>query len=156
MLSRRLKERTSSATLIGVGYVSGRRLTFDKVSRDGSGKCDIESTNKPTDRVYGVLFKILLSEKSKLDTAEALGMGYKEEQILIAMLNGETHNAIAYVATEKEPALWPYHWYKALVIAGANEHKLPTDYVEWLRTFDSQHDPNAERRARNESLLFCG
>lgn len=154
MLSRRLKERTPSATPIGVGYVSNRRLTFDKVSRDGSGKCDIESTTKPTDRVYGMLFKISAPEKSKLDEAEGLGKGYKEEQILVVMLNGETHNAIAYVATEKEPALRPYHWYKALVITGANEHKLPTDYVEWLRTFDSQHDPNAERRAKYESLLF--
>lgn len=154
MYSCRLKERTPSATPLGIGYVPSRRLTFDKVSRDGSGKCDIESTTKQTDRVYGVLFKISSSEKSKLDAAEGLGRGYKEEQIRVVMMNGDTHDAIAYVATKKDPVLRPYHWYKALVIAGANEHKLPADYVEWLRTIESLHDPDAERRARHELLLF--
>lgn len=156
MLSRRLRERTPSATPIGVGYVSSRRLAFDKVSRDGSGKCDIEVTANATDRVYGVLFKISLTEKPKLDVAEGLGKGYKEEQIQVVMPNGYMHNAIAYSATEKEKALCPYHWYKALVIAGANEHKLPSDYIEWLRTFDSQCDHNDARRAKNESLLLAG
>lgn len=155
MFSRRLttKERAPSAVPIGTGYVSNRRLTFDKVSSDGSGKCDIETTSNLGDRVYGVLLKISLAEKASLDRAEQLGRGYKEEQVQVVAPNGETYEAIAYVATRKDPALRPYHWYKALVIAGATEHKLPTEYVEWLRTFDSQADPDASRRAVNESLL---
>ena len=156
MFSRRLtaKERAPSAIPIGTGYVSNRRLTFDKVSRDGSGKCDIEFTGNSTDRAYGVLYEVALSEKSNLDKAEGLWEGYKKEQVLVVALNAKTYKASAYVATEKGPALRPYHWYKALVIAGATEHKLPTEYIEWLRTFDSQPDPNAQRRAVNESLLF--
>lgn len=155
MFSRRVtaKERAPSAVPIGTGYVSNRKFTFDKVSRDGSGKCDIEFTVNSTDRAYGVLYEVALSEKSNLDKAEGLGEGYKEEQVLVVALNGETYKAIAYVATKKEPNLRPYDWYKTLVIAGATEHKLPTEYVEWLRTFDSQVDPNASRRAVNESLL---
>lgn len=157
MLSRRLKatNRAPSATPIGAGYVSGRRLTFDKVSKDGSGKCDIESTANLTDRAYGVLFKIAKSEKQKLGFEEGLGKGYKEETVIVITQNGEEYEASAYVATEKEPALRPYHWYKAIVIAGAVEHKLPLSYIEWLRTFNSQQDPNTERRAKNESLLFA-
>jgi gamma-glutamylcyclotransferase len=65
-----------------------------------------------------------------------------------------TRNAITYVATAKEPALRPYHWYKALVVAGAVEQGLPAAYVEWLRTCTSQPDPNATRRAQNELVLF--
>ena len=53
-----------------------------------------------------------------------------------------------------EPALRPYDWYKALVVAGAIEHSLPPAYVEWIRTFHSQPDPNVMRRAKNERLLF--
>jgi cation transport regulator ChaC len=157
MLSRRLKagSRAPSATFIGTGYVSGRRLTFDKVSKDGSGKCDIESTTNPTDRVYGVLFEIDTSEEGKLDTAEGLGKGYKKETVTVIMQNREKNEAIAYVATEKEPVLLPYHWYKAIVIAGAVEHKLPPDYIEWLRAFNSQQDPNAGRCAENEAILFA-
>lgn len=155
MFSRRLtaKERAPSAVPIGTGYVSNRRFTFNKVSRDGSGKCDIELAVNSTDRVYGVLFEISSAEKSSLDRAEGLGEGYREEQVQVVALNGEAYKAIAYVATEKAPTLRPYDWYKAFVIAGATEHKLPTEYVDWLRTFDSQPDPNERRRTINKSLL---
>ncbi len=155
MHSRRLRasERAPSAVTIGIGFVQGRRLTFDKVSQDGSGKCDIEFTNNPNDRAYGVLFKILSAEKPKLDKAEGVGNGYKEQNIRVVTSNGESV-AITYVATTKDPTLRPYHWYKALVVAGAVEHGLPNAYVEWLRTFESQADPNTKRRAENEALLF--
>lgn len=55
MLFRRLKARTPSARLVGVGHVLGYRLVFDKVSKDGSGKCDIERTGVNADMVYGAL-----------------------------------------------------------------------------------------------------
>lgn len=153
MLSRRLRVRTPSAVAKGTGYVGGRRLTFDKVSSDGSGKCDIESTSSSTDRAYGVLFDIAYAEKAKLDEAEGLGKGYREEQLTIVTPTGNVH-AIAYVATAKEPALRPYNWYKAFVVTGAIEHDLPQAYVEWLRTIESKPDPRENRRAENEALLF--
>lgn len=155
MLSRRLLARTPSAVVAGVGYVAGRRLTFDKVSSDGSGKCDIEATATTTDRVHGVLFKIPLDEKPQLDAVEGLGKGYREDRITVVTSVG-TSEAVVYVATAKEPALCPYHWYKALVVAGAIEHALPPAYVEWLRTASSKPDPKATRRAENEALLFEG
>jgi gamma-glutamylcyclotransferase len=40
MFARRLSARTPSAMRIGTGFVEGRKLTFDKVSTDGSGKCE--------------------------------------------------------------------------------------------------------------------
>ncbi len=155
MLSRRLKAkgRAPSAVPVATGYVHSRRLTFDKVSRDGSGKCDIEITDSSTDRVYGVVFAISSAEKSSLDRAEGLDEGYKEEQVQVVTPDGETYKATAYVATKKEPTLRPYDWYKALVLAGATEHKLPIEYIEWLGTIDSQPDSNRSRHAENESLL---
>ena len=36
--------------------------------------------------------------------------------------------AVMYYAIDKDPSLRPYHWYKALVIAGAREHGLPAGY----------------------------
>jgi hypothetical protein len=41
MLERRLTARTPSAIPVGTAYVEEYRLTFDKVSTDGSGKCEI-------------------------------------------------------------------------------------------------------------------
>jgi len=157
MFSPRLRAagRTPSAVAIGTGFVEGRRLTFDKVSSDGSGKCDIEVTDNLSDRVYGVLYEIDKSEKSALDKIEGLDKGYKEE--LVNVLTGSgTYKAVAYVATSKEPGLRPYYWYKALVVAGAAEHDHPEAYVEWIRTVDSKPDPKVGRSAENEKLLFGG
>ncbi|HEX8874444.1 MAG TPA: gamma-glutamylcyclotransferase family protein [Nitrosospira sp.] len=154
MFSRRLKESIApSAVAIDIGYVEGRRFSFGKVSRDGSGKCDIEVTNNPNDRAYGVLYRINVKEKSNLGKAEGLGIGYSEANIQIVTATG-THTATTYVASYKEPVLRPYQWYKALVIAGAVEHGLPAQYCEWLRTFEAQADANAERRTEREAQLF--
>lgn len=156
MLTRRLTaaNRAPSAKPLGIGYLEGLRLTFHKVSRDGSGKCDAERTGNDTDRVYGVLFEINSKEKDALDCAEGLGKGYKEEKVDVVTDSGNVR-AITYIATEKEPVLRPYHWYKALTVAGAVEHGLPGHYVEWLRAFESVEDPNDSRRAENEALLFA-
>lgn len=153
MLTRRLKDRTPSADAVSTGFVEGHRLSFDKVSRDGSGKADIEATGTPTDRVYGVLFSIAAEEETTLDRAEGLEKGYRKDKIEVVTPTGVAV-AVTYIATKKEPAYQPYHWYKTLVIAGAVEHSLPDSYVEWLRTVDSKPDPNITRRAENEALLF--
>jgi len=61
--------------------------------------------------------------------------------------------ATAYLADSRNPLLRPYDWYKDFVIAGADEHRLPDAYVQWLRTIDSQPDPNRVRSAKWKALL---
>jgi gamma-glutamylcyclotransferase len=155
MPTRRLtgRTRTPSARSEGIGYVEGHRLAFDKLSRNGSRKADIEATGKTTDRVYGLLFRIDVGEEHKLDLAEGLDKGYRKDTVNVVTQAG-TVMAKTYIATEKEPACIPYHWYKAFVVAGAVEHCLPSSYIEWLRTVVSQPDPKSERRTENEALLF--
>jgi gamma-glutamylcyclotransferase len=155
LFSRRIQAPNiaPSAVAIDIGFVQGRRFTFGKVSRDGSGKCDIETTNNPNNRAYGVLYKINVKDKANLDAAEGLGIGYSAANIQIVTSTG-TVTAATYVASYKEATLRPYQWYKAFVIAGALEHGLPAEYVEWLRTFEAQADPNGDRRAEREALLF--
>ena len=157
MLTRRLKaeDRAPSAVVAETGFIASRRLTFDKLSRDGSGKCDAEETGNETDRVYGVIFEIKCAHKPALDRAEGRGKGYKLKTVEV-ITKQRTVLAQTYIATRKERALRPYHWYKALVVAGAVEHDLPNCYVEWLRVFESKEDPHADRRAENEALLFAG
>lgn len=158
MLSRRLCERTPSATKLGVGFLKKYRLTFDKVSKDCSGKCDMNYTGLETDRVYGVIFEIDPSEKRKLDSAEGLGKGYEEKNVTVILMEQVEReiDALAYIATNKNPILKPYDWYKAFVVAGAVEHKLPESYIEWLRSVHSKPDHDSERYSRNEALLFQG
>jgi hypothetical protein len=121
----RASDRVPSASPRGVGYITGHRLTFDKVSKkDQSGKCDAEQTGNAEDRVYGVLYLVKQSEKSNVDRAEGLGQGYDEKAIDVIMIAGK-RRAVMYYATLKDPILKPYHWYKAYVVAGAVEHGVP-------------------------------
>jgi gamma-glutamylcyclotransferase len=136
MSSARMKSRTPSAKAIATGYVEGRRLTFDKVSRDGSAKCDCCASEDGRNRVHGVVYEIPVAEKDALDRAEGLGTGYAEESLKVITQAGVL-DAMAYIATYKDPALKPYHWYKDLVLAGAVEHGLPAEYVESIRAIQS-------------------
>jgi len=158
MLSRRLKHksRCPSADYESTGFISGRQLTFDKVSKDGSGKCNIDE-GATSARVYGVVFRIDCSEKSALDRAEGSGKGYDEKIVEVNTTDGKI-NAKTYVASRKVKGLFPYTWYKALVVAGAVEHRLPPDYVEWLRCFPCKVDYDDDRKERieAEAILLGG
>jgi hypothetical protein len=144
MVTERLRERAPSATPIGIGRLSGHVLSWDKRSRsDGSGKCDAEATGRNGDVVWGVLFELDPRDKPALDRAEGAGEGYVEKQVTILTADGSVH-ALTYCATEKDPALRPYRWYKALVVAGAREHHLPADYrrrLELVETVSDLHWP---------------
>lgn len=157
MLSNRMHapNRVPSARPMGTGYITGYRLTTDKISQDGSGKCDAQATGEDADRVYGVLYVVTEAEKPKLDEAEGLGKGYKEGTVRVITAKG-TRKAVMYYADKKDATLKPYHWYKAFVVAGAVEHGLPFPYIEWLRTIESTQDPKESRRLCNERLLQVG
>lgn len=52
-----------------------------------------------------------------------------------------------------DDSLQPYTWYKALVVAGAREHRLSEDYVSDLERVDAFVDPDRERERRERALL---
>jgi AIG2-like family len=145
MLTARLRERAPSATPIGIGQLTGHVLAWDKRSRrDGSGKCDAEATGREADVIWGVLFELDPSDKPALDRAEGLGAGYVEKRVRIRTEAGMV-DAVTYCATDKDPALRPYQWYKALVVAGAREHGLPAHYRRELERAATVADPRPGR-----------
>lgn len=155
MLSARLraKDRAPSAQATGTGYVIGRVLTFDKAGADNSGKCDIPATGRNEDRVFGVTYDIAPSDRAALDRVEELGWGYRDELLTVLTPSGPVQ-ALAYIATRKKPGIRPYHWYKALTIAGAIEHGLPASYIRRLGEFESMEDPDPERSRLHEALVY--
>lgn len=157
MLTRRLRaaDRAPSAHVESKGFVAGHRLTFDKVSKEKSGgrsgKCDMERTGNAADRVFGVVFNIAKADEKALDDVE--GPGYRRHEVEVVTAVGPRW-AVAYIverAEKKDPSLRPYDWYKALVIAGAEEHGLPDEYVERLRAVESQPDPMPDRKTKREA-----
>lgn len=150
MLTDRLRERVPSAKAIGVGQLLGHALRWDKRSeRDGSGKCDAEATSLKDDVVWGVLFELDPEDKPALDKAEGVGAGYFEKSVNVLTEDGLV-TAVTYCATDKDPALRPYHWYKALVIAGAREHGLPPSYRSRLELVVTVSDTGTARANGNK------
>jgi len=124
MSIKRMQKRVPSAVVRCTGFVTGYVLKFNKISVDGSGKDNIESTGDENDVVYGIVYELDPSEKHLLDKAEGLGKGYDVDTVKVSTEFGEI-SATTYLATNKDNALKPYHWYKAIVVSGAKENNLP-------------------------------
>lgn len=87
-----------------------------------------------------------------LDRVEGLGHGYREEQVFVSIGDKEILATI-YCAISVDPALKPYTWYKALVVAGAKEHGLPPQYIAALEVTDAIIDADTCRHQKNMALV---
>ncbi len=152
LLSARLRERTPSARAVGVAVLPGYALRWHKAGADGSGKCDVFAVSGDASRVQGVVYDIAWADKPALHAAEALGVGYGEQQVRVQM-GQEWVTAWVYVALERVHGWVPYHWYKDLVVAGAREHGLDADYIRALEAVPARDDADAARDLRHRALV---
>lgn len=152
MPTARLRERCPSARAIGIAELPGHELRWHKRSRDGSGKCDIIASDAVDVSVFGVLYEIAAQEKRALDRAEGLGAGYEEVEIEV-LCGGSPITAKAYRATDTDPALRPYTWYRAFVITGAREHGLPASYIARLESVPADEDQDRARHDERMALI---
>ena len=152
MLTERLTARVPSAVPVMTGKVVGRRLDFAKRSMDGSGKADMPL--QPGAVVQGVLFQMTQDDLRALDVFEGAGRGYEQQWVKVERMDGTTAEAISYVATDRVPDKNPYDWYLALVIAGARQHGLSSDYLSQLYTTKFGIDDDVDRPLRLEALAL--
>ena len=150
----RLMERVPSARLVGITEVGGVELAFHKKSKDGSGKCNLFEVDEDNRSVFAAVYQIEETEKSALDRAEGKGSGYFDAAISVN-INGETHTCFTYRAQKSHIVdhLKPYHWYKEMVLVGAEFLQFPEGYIEAVRAIGSVQDRDSERRIQNEALL---
>lgn len=146
----RLQERVPSAALVRVLRLPDYRLAFHKRSVDGSGKCNLLPS--AGDCAHAALYRLSAPEKVLLDRFE--GVGYDAVELALT-LDGEPIRPFVYLAhpSHVEERLAPYHWYKALVLAGAQHLQFPIAYIEQLRAVHSCQDPDLTRRRQHEALL---
>jgi gamma-glutamylcyclotransferase len=145
LLCRRMTQRVPSARSVQTAVLRGYELRWHKMGQDGSAKCDIVPSASPDSLVHGVVYELAVAEKLLLDAAEGLGHGYEEMQVVLQAASGGSIEAWTYYATDKDAALQPFSWYKALVVAGALEHRLPTDYIDRLQAVPAVQDPDTRR-----------
>ncbi len=152
MLMSRIRKRCPKARALGSAKLLGHELKWHKRSVDESGKCDVVQTNDEAHVVYGVLYEIDEKEKPALDRAEGLGEGYEEKKVEV-VFGGASRVVFIYSATKTDSSLKPYTWYKAFVVEGAKEHKLPSEYIQQLEAVAAIEDPDCERARHNGKLL---
>lgn len=155
MAESRLRKRVLSANKIGVVALPGHRLTFGNAStKDGSAKCDALVTGDSNDLVHAVLYRMLAAEKNVLDYFEGLGLEYRDAFLNIRLPDGAAAEALIYYATNLNPSLRPFHWYKEHVLRGALENQLPEEYIARIRAVPSIDDPDPERSAREMAIYL--
>jgi|GEM_PF-83449 len=154
MFTYRLEKRVGRVEVIDIFKLPRYTLRFNKVSIDGSLKANIEKNDK--DNVFGVLFKINPSRKVELDKAEGLGKGYIIIEIEIERLDtNEKIKAFTYVADkiDNSNANKPYDWYVELILLGAQEHKLPKEYIYKIKAISTKKDLNLFRNESTKQIV---
>ena len=153
MSLRRLRQRISDVQMIDIGRLEKHKLEFHKKSNDGSGKCDAYYVGNTGNSVCGIVFEITTSQLLLLDKYEGLGNGYEQKSLQIITQNSGTVCAVTYYATEIDSSVKPYCWYKEHVLQGANEHKLPTDYIKKIKNINAVPDPDIKRH-QQELIVY--
>ncbi len=129
MDKKRLYDRIGSAFKWDVGMVSGRRLSFNKLGLDGTGKANLVDHEGET--AYGVIYQVSESDLIKLDRFE---VGYVRKTLEIQSYNNGYVQAISYLANILPDFISPNKDYMNHIIQGAEEHGLKQNYIDSLRT----------------------
>ncbi|HED14472.1 MAG TPA: gamma-glutamylcyclotransferase [Gammaproteobacteria bacterium] len=156
MSSIRLQARIAQVENVGLALLSGYQLSFYKKGGDGSGKCNIYRTGNYAHKVYGVLYRLDQGQLEKLDVYEGVGHGYHRKTVYCQLRStSKTVNAVLYIAPGQytDDSLLPFEWYRAFVLAGAREQRLPETYIREILEVAAVSDPDHARNLENSALL---
>lgn len=131
----RMRGRVASAQALGAARLAGRRLCFDKLGRDGTGKANLR--DDPASSVWGALYSFEPEAWPQLDRCEP---GYARVEVEVEC-GGERRAAQTYVSRLYTPDPLPLARYKRLVVEGARFHALPDDWIRWLESQPERADP---------------
>ena len=143
-----LRSRVPSAEIVSRVDVECWKLCFHKAGTDGSAKCNIIQTNSAEDIVHGMIYEFNAIEQDKLDEAE---FGYHARSIQL----GQHRDVLIYIARDENinDQLLPYSWYRDIVIAGAEYHRFPDNYIKFLQSFSASPDPDDDRDKKFRSII---
>lgn len=156
MFRYRLSKRVGKVEVLGTGKLSAHVFEIRKPSQDGSLKADAKFTNQPTDFLFGVLFRINPLRRNDLDDAEGFRNGYDVKNIKVELLTDHSMiEAFTYYATmpDDSGSNKPYDWYMQLIVAGAEENQLPSDYINSLKQIPCKEDESTGRRDTSLFIL---
>ena len=148
----RMCGRIVSAQPVETAVLSGYVLKFNKLGRDGSGKCSVDE--HVAHHVAGVVYRIRTGCLSRLDRIE--GAGYRRKRVRVRGLWADrAYQAYCYQARSVaiDNDCLAYGWYRDIVVRGAVHHGLPPAYIERLKQFPIRADPNRHRHRQQLAVL---
>lgn len=135
----------------------GWRLALDKPSLMSGGTSYANIVPDATAEVIGVAYEITMAELEHVELTEGVAIGnYVRAMIAVAPLApdhaaaGTITECFTLTTTASDPNRRPSTRYLGLLIAGAEEHGLPAEYVDWLRGLPAQEETDAERALRGQ------
>ena len=116
--------------------VAGWRLVLDKPPLVPVGEAFANIVPDPAAEVLGVLYEIGPADLEHVALTEGVFIdNYRWVEVLVRTLAAPALEVVAatLASDRRDPALAPSVRYMACLIAGAEEHGLPAEYVAWLR-----------------------
>jgi gamma-glutamylcyclotransferase len=112
------------------------RLRFNLAIGPGErGVANLES--QVGARIWGVLYLITVEQSEHLDRTEGVPRGAYRRTSVSAIVDGsEQIAAFTYQSDRNSPGRKPSARYLRLLIEGAVQHGLPSDYLRYLENFE--------------------
>lgn len=140
MSSNQMKDRCPSAEKIGVGFLADHEIIFNRKGSYRPGGVASVQQNKDK-KVYGIIWKINPIEFEKLDKAED-PEAYRRFEENVLTLDGKVFRCHVYKAIP-QGKFEPDKAYLELMVKSAQQQNLPTEYIEYLESFQKVAEPNA-------------
>ena len=127
MDKKRLFSRIGSVVKWDNGMVSSKKLYFNKLGQDGSGKANL--IDQEDEKAYGVIYQVNEADLIKLDRFE---VGYERKTLEIQSDNNGYVKAISYLANNLFDFIVPNKDYMNYIVLGAEENGLKQNYIDYL------------------------
>lgn len=150
MASARLEARVPSARPLGAARLADFAWRCNKHGADDTAKANlVHETGAET---WGVLYEIDARSLEVLDRVEG---GY--ERVAVTVMRGDEQlRAHTYVSEQLIEVGTPASWYLGLVVSGAREHGLPTEWIDSLEALAAPgEDEPGDRMVFDEAGNAC-
>jgi cation transport regulator ChaC len=131
MSRAQIKQRAGDWAEEKLARLENYELNFDKVARGGTGTGNIVLAEGKV--VWGVLYRVTEAQLRALDRFESVPEHYRRIEVNVVDAENNKIAAQAYIARKVRKGLKPDRLYLQRIIEGAEEHKLPADYIEQLK-----------------------
>ena len=133
---------------------AGWRLALDKPPLVAVGEAFASIVPDPHAAVLGVLYELTPADWEHVELTEGVRIGnYRSVTLRASSLAGPALevDAFALASDRRDPTLMPSERYMACLVAGAEEHGLPPEYVAFLRAVPAR--PETPEAAAFHPLL---